>query len=134
MPVNVRLSDDKRYLIYEMSEPLEIAELMDAYRQEREYRDAHDYTMHSLVDMSKVNRIPPNWLTAKAGPGLTHARSGRMVFVGISYGLRIIVQTILKIARYDKMQFFDTYEEALDYMVELVELTIASEADTISTR
>jgi hypothetical protein len=56
--------------------------------------------------MSSIRRIPPNWLVAKAGPGLTHPRSGRMLFVGISPGLSIIIRTILRIARYEKMLFF----------------------------
>lgn len=134
MSVNVRVSEDGYYLIYSFEEPLEISELMEAYREEKAFRDAADHTMHSIVDMSSIRRIPPNWLVAKAGPGLTHPRSGRMLFVGISYGLRIIIQTILKITRYDRMQFFESREEAESEMAELVRQTRASEDPTISVR
>ena len=131
MPVNVRLSENQYYLIYEFEEPLQIQELMEAYKKEKEFRDSHDHTLHSLVDMSSIRRIPPNWLVAKAGPGLTRPRSGRMLFVGISHGLRIIIQTILKIARYDRMQFFANREEAEVCMTELVQQTKANEDPTI---
>jgi hypothetical protein len=127
MSVTVRLSEDQYYLIYELEEPLEIKELMAAYDQEREYRDSIPHTLHSIVDMSKVKRIPPNWLVAKAGPGLTHARSGYMLFVGVSYGLRIMVQIILKITKYERIHFFESREEAETYMTELVQKTKASE-------
>ena len=121
MPVHIEFSSDQSHIIYEFSEPLEMQELLDAYQKEKAYRDSVQHTVHSIVDMSSMKRVPPNWLTAKAGPGLTHPRSGRMLFVGISYGLRIIIQTILKIARYNRIVFFATREEADSYMAELIE-------------
>lgn len=133
MPVSVKLSDDKTHLIYEFEEPLSIQELMTAYQQEKEFRNAIPHTVHSIVDMSTVRRIPPNWLVAKAGPGLTHARSGRMLFVGLSYGLQIIINTILKITRYDRMKFFKTREEAEAFMAELI-AEAKPDDETISTR
>jgi len=133
MPVSVQLSDDKTHLIYEFEEPLEIQELMDAYAQEKELRNSIAGTVHSIVDMSTVRRIPPNWLVAKAGPGLTHPRSGRMLFVGISPGLRIIINTILKITRYQRMKFFETREEAEAFMTELT-ADVKPDDETISTR
>ena len=115
MPVLIQFSDDKRYIIYTISEPLEMNDLMRAYEQERAFRDSVFHPVHSIVDMSDMSRIPPNWLTARAGPGLTHPRSGDMLFVGISRGLQIILNTIFRIARYKKMHFFDTREEAVAY-------------------
>jgi hypothetical protein len=120
MPVTVRLDPDKRHLIYEMSDPTTIDELLAAYEQEREFRDSIPYTLHSLVDMSRLRGIPPRWLTAKAGPGLTHPRSGEMVFCGLSVSLKIIVQTITRITNYQRMRFFDTREQAEAYMKALL--------------
>ncbi|MGJ3237920.1 MAG: hypothetical protein ACFE0Q_04370 [Anaerolineae bacterium] len=123
MPVSVHLHDDQTHMIYEFQEPLDIDELMEAYREEKQFRDSIPHTLHSIVDMSTIRRIPPNWLVAKAGPGLTHPRSGRMLFVGLSHGLRIIIQTILKITRYERMKFFETRAEAEAFMTELVKET-----------
>jgi hypothetical protein len=119
VPVQVKLSENRRYLVYELADPLDIKDLLEAYRKEREFRDEIPHTMHSIVDMSEVKRIPPNWLVAKAGPGLTHPRSGEMAFVGISMGLKIVVETILKIMQYKRMKFFKTREEAEAYMQKL---------------
>ncbi|MBZ0291770.1 MAG: hypothetical protein K8L99_04310 [Anaerolineae bacterium] len=120
MPVNVELSENKRYIIYNIIEPLVMEELLDAYKQEKVYRDSIPHVMHSIVDMSQIRKIPREWLTAKSGPGLTHPRSGTMLFVGISPGLNILIRTITKFMRYDRMQFFDTREEAEAYMQELI--------------
>lgn len=126
MPVHLQLSDDQRYLIYTITEPLSLDELMIAYQQERGYRDSLPYTVHSIVDMSGVKRIPPNWLTAKAGPGLTHPRSGEILFVGVSFGIKIILDTLMKITRYQRMKFFQTRAEADAYMAELVKRTASA--------
>ncbi len=128
MPVTVQLSDDQYHLIYELKDPLQINELMDAYDREKEMRDSISHTLHSLVDMSQVHRIPRNWLVAKAGPGLTHPRSGSMVIVGISSGLKTLVQIILKITKYDRIQFFESREDAETYMADLIQQTKASDA------
>lgn len=135
MPVHIEFNDDQSHIIYEFTEPLEMQELLDAYQKEKAYRDSVQHTVHSIVDMSSIKRIPPNWLTAKAGPGLTHPRSGRMLFVGISYGLRIIIQTILKIARYDRMVFFATRDEADAYMEQMLQAEKSGEkAKTLPRR
>jgi hypothetical protein len=120
MPVLVELDPDKRHLIYIISDPVTIDDLLAAYEQEREYRDSIPYTLHSLVDMSKLRSIPPRWLTAKAGPGLTHPRSGEMVFCGLSTSLKIIVQTITRITNYQRMKFFESRDQAEAYMTKLI--------------
>jgi hypothetical protein len=127
MPVHLQLSQDQRYLVYEISEPLNMNELLQAYEKEKQYRDSLPHVVHSIVDMSKMRRIPVNWLTAKAGPGLTHPRSGEMLFVGLSIGIRMIVETILKLMNYKRMRLFSTRQEAEDYMTELITRTLTQQ-------
>lgn len=102
---------------------MRIDDLTAAYVREKTYRDSIPYTLHSIVDITQFRRIPPNWLLAKEGHGLTHPRSGEFLFVGISYGLKIIAETIIKIMRYKRMKFFLTRQEADAYMQELVTQT-----------
>lgn len=130
MPVQVQLSDDQHYLIYEISEPLMMDDLMAAYKREGEIRDSMPHVVHSIVDMSQLRRIPVNWLTAKAGPGLTHPRSGEMLFVGVSVGLKMIVQTIMRIMNYKRMKLFDTREQAEAYMQRLIDQPNSERART----
>lgn len=123
MPVSVQLSGDKMHLIYELADPMQVNELMKAYDTEKELRDSIPYTLHSIVDMSDVHHIPRNWLIAKAGPGLTHPRSGHMLIVGITNGLKTMVQIIFKITKYNRIQFFENREEAEAQMAILVQET-----------
>ncbi len=120
MPVHLQLSETQRYLIYEISEPFVLDELMQAYEQERQYRDSLPHTVHSIVDMSQLKRIPANWLTAKAGPGLKHPRSGEILFVGVSVGIQMIVDVVFRITGNKRMKFFNTRAEADAYMAQLI--------------
>lgn len=113
MPVHVALSDDQTYILYEISDPLKMDELMLAYDEEKKIRDKIPYTLHSVTDMSEIRGIPHNWLTAKSGPGMTHPRSGLITIVGISVGLRIIVNTIFSIVGYRRLKFYATRDEAI---------------------
>lgn len=120
MPASVRLSDDQEYLIYNMSDPLSMEELMAAYQEERRLRDSIPYTLSSIVDMREVRGIPRAWLTAKAGPGLTHPRSGSILMVGVSRPIMTLVKIIFSLTRFTRMQFFEDYAEAEARMQELI--------------
>ncbi len=128
MPVDVQLSEDKTHLVYSFAEPLKMEEIFAAYKQEKEYRDSVPHTLHSIVDMSQVRRIPPKWLAAKAGPGFTHPRSGEILIVGVSRSLEIILRTIVQIVRYTRVKFFRTRQLADDYMAELISRDAGAEA------
>lgn len=120
VPVNLQISDDQTHLIYEFSDPINMDELVEAYKQEREFRDSIPHVIHSIVDMSQLKRIPPNWLVAKAGPGFTHPRAGEIAFVGLSVSLQMIVSTISKLVGYKRLKVFGSRAEAEAYIKELV--------------
>ncbi len=120
MPVDVQLSENRRYLVYTITDPLKIEELMEAYQQEKALRDSIPYTLHSITDMTQVKNIPASWLTAKAGPGLTHPRSGMMLFVGLSPGLRMIINVIMQVMRFTRFKSFNTRPEADAFMQTLI--------------
>lgn len=123
MPVAINLIEDGYVIHYEFTEPFLIEELLTAYQQELAFRNAAPHTLHSLTDFSKVTGIPKNWLQARSGPGLKHPRSGEMIFVGVRPGLKILLNTILKITRYERIKLFDTPEAAMAYAHQLAEET-----------
>lgn len=120
MPVTVELSYDGYVLHYVIAEPWEINDLLSAYEQERKLRDAATHTLHSLIDFSQARHIPKNWLQARHGPGLKHPTSGVMVCVGISPGLKILLEMIFRVANYKSIKLCDTIEDAHAYLAPLV--------------
>jgi hypothetical protein len=125
MPVTVELDYDGYILHYKITDPLDLTDLLKAYDVERELRDATPHVLHSINDFSELRQIPKNWLQARSGPGLKHPRAGEMIFIGLSPGLKIVVDIILKLTRYTRIQNFRTKEEAEPYIQALVETTKA---------
>jgi hypothetical protein len=120
MPVDVQLSENKRHLVYTITDPLKIEELLEAYQREKALRDSIPYTLHSIVDMSQVKNIPASWLTAKAGPGLTHPRAGMLLMVGLSPGIQMIVKVIMQVMRFTRVKSFKTRDEANEFLQTLL--------------
>ncbi|MCC6613333.1 MAG: hypothetical protein IT320_07625 [Anaerolineae bacterium] len=120
MPVDIEFTHDQHVLVYQISDPFEIEELLEAYKKEKDFRDSTPNTVHSIVDLSQVTKIPKNWLTAKAGPGFSHPRSGTMILVGLTPGLKLLVQVILRIMKYSRLKYFDTRAEAEAYLADLL--------------
>lgn len=132
MPVDIEFSPNKRYIVYTITDPMNMPELFEAYAKEKSYRDSVSHTVHSIVDMSRIRRIPPNWLTAKAGPGLTHPRSGYMILVGLSVGFKIILQMIMKVMQFDKVRFVETREEANAILNDVLQAEDAANGNAVT--
>lgn len=129
MPVDIQLNQEKHCIVYTLTEPFQLNELFEAYTIEKQFRDNTDHVLHSIVDMSHMKRIPPSWLTAKSGPGFNHPRSGTIIFVGLSVGFKIVIQTILKVIRYERMKAFDTRAEANEFLDTLLAETTKEAAE-----
>lgn len=121
MPVNLMFDPQNRYVVYELSDPLDMRELNDAYEQELAYRDATQNTVHLLADISGARKLPTNWLSAQATPGLKHPRSGEILLVGLSMSIRMAVEVVAKVANFDRLRFFNTREEADAHLQMLLE-------------
>jgi hypothetical protein len=121
MPVKFDVIYNGYFIHYTIADPWTIAELHDGYKLELLHRDSKPHVVHSITDFSKVKQIPSNWLTAKAGPGLKHERSGEMLFVGLSRPMKLIVDTILKLTSFKRVRLFDTMDEAHAYARALLE-------------
>lgn len=104
MTVKFEVTNDGYLIRYTIADPLDMNELMQAYTQEQAHRDSVPHVVHSLNDFSNMRRIPKNWLTARSGPGLKHPRAGEMIFVGLAPGLKILVETIMRITRFKRIK------------------------------
>src|SRR5262249_33371736 len=106
-------------LHYTIVDPWEIPDLLEAYKKEHAFRDSTDHVVHSVNDLSRARRIPENWWNARHGTGLTHQRSGEMIFFGISPAIRVVLDTILKTSIYKRVVICANAEYAWKYAHEL---------------
>lgn len=134
MPITVKLTYDDYVLYYEFTDPWDIPDLIAAFEEERRLRESVDHTLHSIIDFSQTHTLPRNWLQARHGPGLSHAKTGEMVCVGLSSGLKMMIDIILRLTNFKRMQLLSTLEEAHAYIGPLVEQTKLSEDRTAPSR
>ncbi len=127
MPITVKLTYDNYVLHYEFTDPWDIPDLIAAFEEERRLRESMDHTLHSIIDFSQTHTLPRNWLQARHGPGLSHAKTGEMVCVGLSSGLKMMIDIIMRLANFKRMKLLATLEEAHAYIVPLVEQTKLSQ-------
>lgn len=125
MPAHIYFDEQKRYIIYTISDPIDIPALNEIYAQEQVFRDSTPHTVHMLVDLSQAHQLPENWLNAKATPGLKHPNSGYMLIAGMTSGIRLAVEVVARIARFNRLIFFATREEAELKLQELLQDTLA---------
>ena len=128
MPVTVELTYEDYVLHYEFTDPWDIPDLIKAFEEESKLRESVDHTLHSIIDFSKTRSIPRNWLQARRGPGLTHAKTGELVCVGLSSGLKMLLDIVLRLTNFKRVKLVDTLEEAHAYVRPLVEATRAAES------
>jgi hypothetical protein len=120
MAVHLEKQYDGYVLHYTFTDPLDLNDLVLAYQEERRIRDATPHTVNGLVDFRKLTTAPKNWLAARNGPGLSHPRSGQIVIVGMNTMLKILVDTIMSVAKFKRIKTFDTIEAAHEYISVLV--------------
>ena len=117
MPVTVENREDGHVRYYVVTDPWKTSDLTAHYPGDRAYRDSVDFTVHMVMNVSKMKQIPPGLLAArKDAPALRHHRSGYLIMIGAGGFARVMAETIFKLAHYDRAVFFDTEQEGWDYI------------------
>lgn len=117
MPITVETREDGHVRYFVITDPWRTSDLIAQYPSDREYRDSVDFTVHMVMNVSKMKQIPPGLLVArKDAPALSHRRSGNLVMIGAGGFARIMAETIFKLAHYDRALFFDSEEEGWQYI------------------
>lgn len=133
MPIEFKIEDDGWIIHYNITDPLEIKELLETYKQERAHRDATPHLVHSITNMTGVRRIPRNFMSAGSGPGLKHPRSGELIIIGLSPMLSRIIEPILRLARFNRLKVMKTEAEAFAQLRTLIAVSKNAAADKAST-
>jgi hypothetical protein len=124
MPVTMEPCESGHVLRFVFTDPWTIAEMLALYPASDAYHSQAPHRVHTLC-IYNARQIPLGVLQLRHGaPSLVHPNSGRMVIVSSWAALRAIVGVIYKISHYEQGRFFDTEEEALAFLRQI----IASEA------
>jgi hypothetical protein len=121
MPVTMEPCENGHVLRFFISEPWTAREMASVYPASRAYHDKAPHKVHSLL-IVEARQVPPGLLQLRQGPpSLVHPNSGQTVVVGAGAVIRTISEVIFKILRYDRGKFFNTEEEALAYLRQVID-------------
>jgi hypothetical protein len=121
MPCDIYLSSDGRILFYVMSDPVTMAQILDAFPLLQRLYDQSPHIVNGLVEASNFHNIPLNILRARKSPMLTHPNSGQLAVVD-NYGLaRRFAETMFSLMNYKKAKFFTTREDAIAYLNQVIQ-------------
>jgi hypothetical protein len=119
MPVELDILDDGHILRYTIIDPWTYADFERIMALETAHRDSVNHTVHNLA-VAKMRTVPPGVLRARNIPTFNHPTAGHIALVGQSQIVRLFAETVLKLARYDRARFFDTEEDALAFLRDLI--------------
>jgi hypothetical protein len=119
MPVDFSILDDGTIVRYVLSEPWSYEEYAPAESQDIAHRDSVEHTVHNLT-IARVRSVPLGLLQTRNAPTFTHRTAGHLAIVGPHKIVQLFAQTIIRLANYDRARFFETEEEALTYLRELI--------------
>jgi hypothetical protein len=122
MTVTMEICAEGRVLFFIYADPLTVSEIADFYEANRKHRDAVKHTVHCLIDVRGMSKVPFGALRTRNGPGFTHPRSGQIVFIGASHlarSLALVAATFT--GNTSKLHFFDTEPEAWTFLDKIID-------------
>ncbi|MDX2138496.1 MAG: STAS/SEC14 domain-containing protein [Chloroflexota bacterium] len=78
--------------------------------------DRAERPLYLLIDMSRMEVPSPDILRASNSTGFIHPNVKKMALFGSSAVVRSIINFIVRLAASDRVQFFATEQEAMDYL------------------
>src|SRR5438045_9281673 len=106
MPVTLEIRENGQIAYYVLADPWKTRERTSLYLQDNQYRSSVNHVVHTFMDVSGVQRVPPNILSARiAAPAFTHPNSGLLIMVDARTLPKVVTETICRVARYERLHF-----------------------------
>ncbi len=122
MPVTLEIRENGHVAYYVLADPWETTDLLSLYPKDIEYRSSVNHLVHTVMNISKVVRVPRNILRARSGaPAFVHPNSGQLVMIGAQTFPKLMAETIFRLAHYERAKFFDTKEEGWAYIRQFID-------------
>jgi hypothetical protein len=115
MAVKFDILDDGHIVRYTITDPWRYEDYKVFEAEDIAHRNSVNHKVHNLT----VANLRPNTagiVKTRNSPALTHPNAGHIAIVGTGAQIRFIAEMILKLARFERAQFFDTEEQALEYL------------------
>ncbi len=120
MPVNMEMIENGRVIRYVISDPWRIVDFTATFPEAKTILDAALYPVHGVVNLYAAAKDPMGVLNVRKHPSFSHVNGGYTAFCHASLLARRITETALRIARFNRYKFFDTEQEGMAFVRELM--------------
>jgi len=120
MPVTMELIENGRSLRYVISDPWIIADFTATFPEAKAILDAAHYPVHGVVNLHATAKDPLGVLNIRKHPSFSHPNGGWTAFCHASPLARRVTETALRLARFNRMKFFNTEAEGLAFVRDLI--------------
>jgi hypothetical protein len=120
MPVSMELIENGRIFRYVFSDPWKVADFTATFTDAKVILDAAPYRVHGIVNLLATAKDPIGVLNIRKHPSFSHANSGYTAFCHASLLARRVTETALRLARFNRLDFFKTEQEGMVFLRELI--------------
>jgi hypothetical protein len=129
MPVKCELRENGHVVYITVTDPWTAHELQAIYSVERPFFDQAHHRVHTLANLTAAHRVPSGLLGARNGsPHVFHPNKGEIVVVGANSLIQMLLNTVIRVVRFEGLKLFATEEEAWAYLRELIASETAEKA------
>jgi hypothetical protein len=121
MPYSANMIEDGHILLYDVSDPLSMDEFVSDYARLTAIYDASACRIHSLGNLTTLRQIPAGFLKIRHSPGAFHVKAGFVALFGASWFVRNMIEIAQRLIQFDRIRFFPTEDDALNYLHSLIE-------------
>src|SRR5258706_10968506 len=122
MPVKMDVRENGHVLYYLFSDPWKTSDLTLLYPRDLAHRNRVDYPVHTLMDLTNAQQVPPGIFTARLGaPAFSHPYGGQILMIGTKPFVRAVAETIFKLAHFEMVKFMNTPDDAWDYIRRVID-------------
>lgn len=116
MPLTFAPLENGRILRYGLSDPLTLQDIFDQMSLDRTARANAIPPTHTLIVAHQLENPPPGIVQLLDASTLIEAADGHIAVVTTSLVIRSYAEMLAKLAKLDRLRFFDTEAEALDFL------------------
>jgi hypothetical protein len=121
MPVKLDVRENGHVMYYLFSDPWKTSDLTSLYPRDLAHRNRVQHPVHTLMDMTHAQQVPPGIFTARLGaPAFSHAYGGQVLMVGTRPFVRAVAETIFKLAHFETVKFMHTSDDAWNHIRQVI--------------
>jgi hypothetical protein len=120
MPVTIDFRENGHIIVKALRDPWDVDQLLSADAQLPRYYDSVRHKVHMLADVRSTNHIPPALIRLARSAPMVHPNAGEIAIVGATALMRAIGHMMFRIARFERVRYFATEEEAMTFLCGVV--------------